>query len=445
MFVRLENTPRDYAWGSTTAIAELLGRAPSGGPEAELWLGTHTGSPTRIADPAQVGGHQTLAAWVAAEPELTLGRARTQSPDEPAGKPSDGPAAPAEPAEPAALPFLLKILAAAHPLSLQAHPSIAQAREGFAREEAAGVPLTSPSRNYKDRNHKPELIVALSPTFEALCGFRAVDGVVNVLQEFIDRGAEAGQPVSALEAFVTELGRHGNAEEAVAWALEWLLTGSNGVHNLVTQCGAVAAIFPPLGTDTSHKKAVAEAATVRELGAEYPGDPGIVLAILLNRVSLKRGEALYLPAGNMHAYLSGLGVELMASSDNVLRGGLTPKHIDVAELVAITQCAPLDIPLLSPKTLSPGVTVFAPAVPDFALVHVSLEQNSQGGQASVRFDGPAIVICTEGELTLSGERSSVTAHRGEFFFVTPDEGVVALNGFGEIFAARQGLSRVLEE
>ncbi|MBK5238529.1 MAG: mannose-6-phosphate isomerase, class I, partial [Actinomycetales bacterium] len=157
MFVRLENTPRDYAWGSTTAIADLLGREPSGGPEAELWLGTHEGSPTRIADPKQVGGYLTLADWVATKPELRIG-------------------------------FLLKILAADHPLSLQTHPSIAQAREGYAREDAAGVPLTSPTRNYKDRNHKPELIVALSPTFDALCGFRPREETLRVLREFTEMG-----------------------------------------------------------------------------------------------------------------------------------------------------------------------------------------------------------------------------------------------------------------
>lgn len=411
MFVRLENTPRDYAWGSTTAIADLLGREPSGGPEAELWLGTHEGSPTRIADPKQVGGYLTLADWAATKPELRIG-------------------------------FLLKILAADHPLSLQAHPSIAQAREGYAREDAAGVPLTSPTRNYKDRNHKPELIVALSPTFDALCGFRPREETLRVLREFTEMGRALGSSTQFLEAFAGQLVQQDTDEAAMTWALEWLLTGASGVQELVRECVELAALLVEAPSVSSRVSAsiMAESETVRELAAEYPGDPGIVLALLLNRVRLSRGEALYLPAGNMHAYLRGLGVELMASSDNVLRGGLTPKHIDVAELLAITQCQPLPIPTLLPTVVAAGVEIFAPAVDDFALLHVLLTASVNGGRASVDFDGPAIIICTEGELVVTGDRSSTVLLRGEFFFVTPDEGTVTFNGFGEIFAARGGVN-----
>lgn len=415
MFVRLENTPRDYAWGSTTAIADLLGREPSGGPEAELWLGTHEGSPTRIADPKQVGGYLTLADWVATKPELRIG-------------------------------FLLKILAADHPLSLQAHPSREQAREGYAREDAAGVPLTSPTRNYKDRNHKPELILALSPTFDALCGFRPREETLRVLREFIEVSRIRGVSSPSLEAFAAELAHHVSDEAAMTWALEWLLTGAPGVQELVQECAELATLLvsgsSSAGSPPVSMTIMAEAETVRELAAEYPGDPGIVLALLLNRVRLSRGEALYLPAGNMHAYLRGLGVELMASSDNVLRGGLTPKHIDVAELLTITQCQPLPIPTLPPTVVAAGVEIFAPAVDDFALVHVLLTASVNGGHASESFDGPAIIICTEGEITLAGERSSIVLGRGQFCFVTPDEGLVVFTGFGEIFVARKGLSAI---
>ena len=425
MFVRLENTPRDYAWGSTTAIAELLGREPSGGPEAELWLGTHPGSPTRISDPTQVGGYATLADWVTAKPELSIG-------------------------------FLLKILAAGQPLSLQAHPSLAQARDGYAREEAAGVPLTSPTRNYKDRNHKPELIVALSSTFDALCGFRSREETLRVLREFIVEGRNQGIPTQPLVAFSKAFEQAGSDEEALTWALEWLLTGANGVQELITACvdiaradiasEDIASEDIAKGTEASSRKIEpTELATVRELAAEYPGDPGIVLALLLNRVRLTRGEALYLPAGNMHAYLSGLGVELMAASDNVLRGGLTPKHIDVAELLAITQCRPLPVPILPATLLAAGVEIFAPAVDDFALLHVLLETPLNGGQASMNCDGPAIVICTDGEVVLTGNQSSLRLRRGDYCFITPDEGVITLEGFGEIFGARKGLSPVISQ
>lgn len=402
MFVRLENTPRDYAWGSATAIAQLQAREPSGGPEAELWIGTHAGSPTRIADPSQVGGYGTLAEWVAVTPELSIG-------------------------------FLLKVLAADHPLSLQAHPSIAQARAGFAREDAAGVPLTSPMRNYKDRNHKPELIVALSSTFDALCGFRSREESLSVLQEFMERGADSGASTASLTIFVDEIQRRSTDELAVSWALEWLLTKASGVHELIQECVELAAVIQK----TAGAAEVA-ASTVLEIAAEYPGDPGIVLALLLNRVRLTRGEALYLPAGNMHAYLKGVGIELMASSDNVLRGGLTPKHIDVAELLSVTQCHPLPVPLLTPVIAAPGVDVFAPNVNDFALVHVRLDATLNGGQARALLDGPAIVICTEGEIALGGKVSSLVLRRGEFCFVTPEEGTVTFSGEGEGFLAQKG-------
>jgi mannose-6-phosphate isomerase len=402
MFVRLENTPRDYAWGSATAIAQLQAREPSGGPEAELWIGTHAGSPTRIADPSQVGGYGTLAEWVAVTPELSIG-------------------------------FLLKVLAADHPLSLQAHPSIAQARAGFAREDAAGVPLTSPMRNYKDRNHKPELIVALSSTFDALCGFRSREESLSVLQEFMERAADSGASTASLTIFVDEIQRRSTDELAVSWALEWLLTKASGVHELIQECVELAAVIQK----TAGAAEVA-ASTVLEIAAEYPGDPGIVLALLLNRVRLTRGEALYLPAGNMHAYLKGVGIELMASSDNVLRGGLTPKHIDVAELLSVTQCHPLPVPLLTPVIAAPGVDVFAPNVNDFALVHVRLDATLNGGQARALLDGPAIVICTEGEIALGGKVSSLVLRRGEFCFVTPEEGTVTFSGEGEGFLAQKG-------
>jgi mannose-6-phosphate isomerase len=216
-------------------------------------------------------------------------------------------------------------------------------------------------------------------------------------------------------------------------ALNFLLTGENGVDELVAQCVTVA---------NETREPSAEAVTVCELDREYPGDPGIVLALLLNRVSLNRGEALFLPAGNMHAYLSGLGVELMAASDNVLRGGLTRKHIDVAELVTVTQCQPLAIPRLVPQELARGIRGFAPDGCDFSLLQITLEEAENGGHAEMNFDGPAILICTNGEISCAGKQSSEVVQRGDFFFLTPDESVVEFTGSGEIFVARQGLNPV---
>jgi mannose-6-phosphate isomerase len=395
MFVRIANTPRPYAWGSTSLIPGLLGTRPTGEPEAELWLGAHPGSPSRILRPAQVGGAADLAAWIAADPERTLGRY----------------------AGTGRLPFLLKILAAASPLSLQAHPTPAQAREGFARENALGIPLDSPERNYKDEYAKPELIFALT-TFDALCGFRAVDSVRAIVEALLDADAARGdQQPQPLEDLLETLA----TEDAPRTTFEWLLSNGSGVPTLV----ALVVELAPLVRGFE-----LEMQTVQALAEEYPGDPGIVISLLLNRVRLKPGEALYLPAGNIHAYLSGLGVELMAASDNVLRGGLTPKYVDIPELLGVLDFRTVPVPYLEP-TVGPGVEVFRPDVPDFVLVRISAE-------TTYPVDGPAIAICTEGSFGVTGATDRVELARGETIYITPDEGMLTFRGRGVLFLATTG-------
>jgi mannose-6-phosphate isomerase len=298
MFVEITNEPRDYAWGSTTLIAALQGRAPSGRPEAEVWLGTHPGSPARL-----VGREGTLRG-IAGE-----------------------------------LPFLLKILAAGSPLSLQAHPTTAQAEAGFARENAAGIPLDAPHRNYKDPYAKPEMIYALSDEFRALCGFRPVAETRAVL--------DAGGVGDLLPELRTDAD--------IRPVFEWLLSGDSAVEHVVDVVTAAAA---HAAGDSWH--------TVRGLVAAYPGDPGIVISLLLHTVVLRRGEALYLPAGNIHAYQEGLGIELMGPSDNVLRGGLTSKHVDVSELLSVLDFRALSAPRLEPIVAN-GVSEFAPEGSGFRL------------------------------------------------------------------------------
>lgn len=384
MFVPIGNTPRDYAWGSTTAIAGLLGTEPSGGPEAELWLGAHPGSPARVLDPALTGGAADLAAW----------------------KPTHD------------LPYLLKVLAADGPLSLQAHPSPEQARAGFERENAAGLAADSPDRNYKDPFHKPELIFALSDPFEALCGFR--DPAES--RDALLRLAAAAPGGAVLAGFARAL--EGEPGEVLRRATEWLLGGDTDVDLLVAEVVAAARELPD----------DRDADTVRMLHAAFPGDPGIVLALLLNRATLRPGQVLYLPAGNIHAYLRGLGIELMAASDNVLRGGLTRKRIDVPELVSVLDFTPIRATPLAPEHPAPGVEVFRPDVPDFRLSRV--EVGGEVASAELPLDGPAIVLCTEGTLELRGRSGSVTVHRGESVLVTPDEGPLSVgSGTGTLFVA----------
>ena len=393
MFVPIANTPRDYAWGSTTAIAGLLGHEPSGSPEAELWLGAHPGSPARILDQDAAGGHATLADWVARD------------------------AASAGLAEPR-LPFLLKLLAADAPLSLQAHPSPEQAREGFDRENAAGVPLDAADRNYKDAFHKPELIFALSETFDALCGFRPVAEAAADVDALLAVPGLAPSAHAALAAFRASL--DGEDAAVLRRVVGSLLSDDVSVLvQAVTDAAATAEPTPAVDT-------------VRLLAEFYPGDPGIVVSLLVNRVTLTRGEVLYLPAGNIHAYLRGFGVELMAASDNVLRGGLTPKHIDVPELLGVLDFTPLPVPYLEPARPGAGVELYRPNVPDFELAHVV----PQGDEpAVVTLTGPAIAIATAGVLTITGSAGAVVLRQGDAVYVTPDEARLAVTGAGELFVA----------
>jgi mannose-6-phosphate isomerase len=424
MFVGISNTPRNYAWGSPTAIAELLGRPESGQPEAELWLGAHPANPAVIDEPGRTGGAENLVDWIRADPAASLG----------AGLAAAG-----------RLPFLMKVLAAHSPLSLQAHPSPERAAAGFALENAAGIPLTAADRNYKDPFHKPEIIFALSDTFQALCGFRDLAQTRAILAELraLDATMDDPQPAALLGLENRLVG-----DAALRDVVEWLLRDGRGgdsgeVAWLVERVVALAERAEFLIDGGAQVSFAAELATVRSLASAYPGDPGVVISLLTNLVTLKRGEVLYLPAGNIHAYLSGLGVEVMAASDNVLRGGLTPKHIDIDELLEVLDFAPLPVPYLAPEMQADGVAVYRPDVPDFELAHITVPADAVAGpngaagvpMRQVTLTGPGIAICTAGRFLVAGASSSVTLARGESVYLTPDEGTVTFAGAGEVFLA----------
>jgi mannose-6-phosphate isomerase len=363
MFVGITNTPRDYAWGSRGAISELLGLAPTDALEAELWLGSHPGSPSRV-----VGTDSTL--------DNVL--------DE-------------------RVPFLLKVLAADSPLSLQAHPNAQQAREGFERENAAGIPIDSPERNYRDPFPKPELLFAVSEQFDVLCGFRRVSDIRSTLETLADAG-----PIRDLDSRLDDAGVRG--------VFEWLIARGPGVDELVSAV-SIAADDP-----------ANDLATAVQLAKAYPGDPGIAISLLMHRLTLRAGECLYLPAGNVHAYLEGVGIELMTASDNVLRGGLTSKHVDIAELTSVIDFAPLDEPLLDALTVSANVEVFRPADAEFELAVVT-------GDGEVRLAGPAIMLCTAGAFDVAGAVSSVSITRGQAQFASADETILRVSGEGTLFVA----------
>jgi mannose-6-phosphate isomerase len=386
VLLRIESIPRPYAWGSHTAIADLMGTAPSGGPEAELWFGDHPGAPAQI-----VGGSD--------EPDLAAYlTARGQK-----------------------LPFLLKVLAAAEPLSLQAHPTIAQARDGFARENAAGIALDDPARTYKDELHKPELIYALSDPFIALAGFRPLSESLAMMRQgagAVDAEGDAERSAAQRLALLTAR----LEGESLSTVASWIIGNEEGIADLVD---AVADVAHRL----EHRPADTESwATVRRLAHYYPGDPGIVLSLLMHTVILRPGEALYLPTGNIHSYQSGLAIEIMAASDNVVRGGLTRKHVDVPELMRVLDARPVPVPRIEPVAVAPGVQRFAPGIEDFCLTVVS--EGAALGGLTVRTDGPAIVLCLDASLTLQG---SLALHRGQAAYVDDDE--VSITGEGRAFIA----------
>ena len=381
MLIPLANDPRDYAWGSTSLLADLEGREASGRPEAEVWFGDHPGDPSETAD------GRTLDQWIA---------------DEGAASGVGGP-----------LPYLLKLLAAASALSIQAHPSKAQAEEGFAREEAAGIPRDAGDRTYRDANHKPELIVALSDQFRALAGLRDLAATRRLVAEL---GPGAAPLAERLDA----------ADASLATVIGWLLSdGADAARDVIA--AAVAA---------ESDEFAAELALARTLDAAFPGDPGIVVALLMNLVTLQRGEGLFVPAGVLHAYLEGLGVELMAASDNVLRGGLTPKHVDAAELVSVLDPTPGLPPVIRPREVAAGVRRYDVPVADFALLAVS--PSAEG--VEVALEGPAIAVATAGAPAVVGLTSAeaTTLSPGAAVLVTPNEGGLRVRGGGELFIALPG-------
>ncbi|MFF5052057.1 mannose-6-phosphate isomerase, class I [Micromonospora sp. NPDC000663] len=378
---------RDYAWGSRSALALLQGRqVPSAGPEAELWLGAHPGAPAMVE---RAGLQVSLCDLVRDEPGQWLG-ARVS--DRFGSR----------------LPFLLKVLAADAPLSLQAHPDAEQARAGY--EAEAGRPAAE--RNYSDPHHKPELLVALTP-FEALCGFRPPVESAGALASF-------GVPVLAPVVEALRAGSPG-LRTAVRTLLAWPAGERDELLSAV-----VAA--PADGPD---------AELARRLAAAYPGDPGVLVALLLHHVRLVPGEAIWMPAGNLHAYLSGCGVEIMAASDNVLRGGLTPKRVDVDELLRVLRFEVLEDPVRAAQPVGPGVDWWPVPVDDFALHRVRV--GTAVPSVTLSLPGPRVVLCGSGAVTVDDGAGAVTLVSGQAAIGDAAGAPLRIGGAGEAYVATSGL------
>ncbi|GLZ35724.1 mannose-6-phosphate isomerase, class I [Lentzea sp. NBRC 105346] len=388
----LHNAVRPYAWGSRTAIAELLGKeVPAPHPEAELWMGAHPGDPSRIV--GADGVERSLLDLLASDPDGQLGSRCANRWG-------------------ARLPFLLKVLAAEEALSLQAHPSAEQAADGFAAEEAAGVPRDSAVRNYKDPAAKPELICALTQ-FHALAGFRDPHRTVKLLKSL---DAPDFAPYTELLAAQPD----SNGLRALFTTL--ITLPQQRLDHLLPQ--VIEACVQHV---KDHGEFDLECRTILELGEDYPGDAGVLAALLLNRVVLQPGEAIHLPAGNLHAYLHGTGIEILANSDNVLRCGLTPKHVDVPELLRVLDFTCGDMPVLRGEETAPGVCVYRTPAPEFELSRLDVATETR-----VNHDGPQIIICTRGTVVLTNDRGDhVELRRGQSVWLPASDPAVLVRPAGD--------------
>ncbi|HEY2451072.1 MAG TPA: mannose-6-phosphate isomerase [Scandinavium sp.] len=382
---KLINSVQNYAWGSQTALTELYGIAnPDNLPMAELWMGAHPKSSSKITDAS--GQLRSLREVIDADKTALLGKNVADRFGE--------------------LPFLFKVLCADNPLSIQVHPNKKASEEGFAKENAAGIPLDAAERNYKDPNHKPELVFALTP-FLAMNAFREFSDIVSLLQ-----------PVSGAHTSIAHFLQEPNAER-----LSELF----------------ASLLNMQGEEKSRALGVLKSAlnsqqgepweTIRFIAQFYPDDSGLFSPLLLNVVKLNPGDAMFLFAETPHAYLQGVALEVMANSDNVLRAGLTPKYIDIPELVANVKFTPKPAAELLTQPSKHGAELDFPIpVDDFAF---SLHDLSTQG-ADVAQQSAAILFCLEGEAVLRKGEQQLVLKPGESAFVAANESPVSLSGVGRV-------------
>jgi len=375
---KLKNQVKDYPWGSPYFIPRLLGLVENGTPYddapcAELWMGVHPGAPSQVILP---DGNKNLGEFISRDPNHYLGEKTAK--------------------RYAALPYLFKLLAAQTPLSIQAHPNLKQAQEGFERENREGLSIDAPNRSYKDSNHKPEIICALTP-FTGMCGFRSPEEIRGLLAAFLDNIPKT----KGLAPLIKILEK--NEKEILKDFLNELFNLSDDVRKSLT----VNVLSIPDELNNSP-----EYSLMREFAQLYPEDPAVISPLYLNVFRLEPGEAIYLKAGLLHAYCGGFGVELMANSDNVLRGGLTGKHIDIPELMHVLDFNPAAVQIIKPVPGSPVFTYPAPCG-EFSLTVI---QNS-GETETIDFspEGPSIGIVTEGKLNIN----DMILKRGESVFIPP--------------------------
>jgi len=353
---KLHNQIKHYEWGSAQILPEFLNQENLKGlPFAEMWMGTHKGGSSKV----QLDDNGSLT-------ELS----------EVSGD----------------LPFLFKILAVEKPLSIQAHPDKTQAEEGFKKEEKSGLSIKSPKRNYKDTNHKPEIICALTP-IKLMAGFREPQTIKKLFNDYI---FVLPQLKEILTPVINSLARGQLTDffralfNLSGYERDYLSSIINNYESKI-QSGSISD---------------EEWNLIKYFCSVYPGDPASLSPLYLNYIELKPGQAIFVPAGILHAYISGFAVELMSNSDNVLRGGLTPKHVDISELLNILRFEPFIPQVITPSESADWFCYNTQCSNEFELACMSKEQKFPGNT-------PAMCIVTEGEVKVDDK----TFKKGESFFI----------------------------
>lgn len=395
-FLKMRNTIQPYAWGSRSAIAALLGlTTPTIEPQAELWMGAHPKAPSQVF---------WKDAWRPL-PEILETHAKEITGPRSVEKYGRN------------LPFLFKVLAAETPLSIQAHPDKLQAKAGYDRENKLKIPLSAAHRNYRDDNHKPECLCALTH-FWALCGFRPIPEIIRLMEKMVP--SDFGYLISGLK------------EERNSIGLKAFFTQLTTLAPLQRKALVNQVVVQARKEDASQP----EIKWLLTLHMHYPEDIGVLSPFFLNLIEIAPGRAIFLKAGILHAYLHGTGVELMANSDNVLRGGLTPKHIDVQALMQVLDFEDGPIQVQTPAADGPCQKRFHCTAEEFELSVITVDRNRNHESAENR--GAEILLCTQGNLLLQtlDRNSRMTLDRGESVLVPADLDRYEISGSGTIYKAR---------
>ena len=391
---KLRNRIFEYAWGSKTFISHLQGKEElSVEPQAELWMGTHPLGSSRIMTN---GREESLLEIIMQDPERMLGKHTTRKFKN-------------------ELPFLFKVLAAAHPLSIQAHPNKTQAKKGFKFENEEITQLDSSERNYRDNNHKPELICALT-NFEAMCGFQPIRDIVErikylQLEDHIPqiKELEINPSANNLKKMFSKLMSNHDDDQTKKVSI---------LINRLTE-------FEP-----RNENELIIFRWITRLAAIYPQDMGVFSPLFLNLIKLKPGEALFIDSGVLHSYLNGCGVEVMANSDNVLRGGLTTKKVDLPELVKILKFDDAGLKKIEPKLVG-YERIYYTSAQEFQLSKIVLKGDEPFINANVL--SAEVILCSEGIGTITWSQSTLEFVSGESVFIPFAISEYTIHGSMELF------------